>query len=120
MDFRIMEAGREADRTRSDEACWLADEDVGKRRRAPRAVLAIVGGAHEKAQVALERSGLREGGLDGGVFSAAVVHAVAQAQHRPVVMSVSDGEAEARPPVVAEAGQVRRKRRLGIGLRCAG
>ena len=72
-------------------------------------MLAIIGGPHEEVQVALGRAGLGEGGLNGGVFHAAEVHAVAKAKDRPVRLCGADGETDARAPVIAETGKIRGK-----------
>ena len=116
--FRIMEVRREFNRSRLDHACRLAGKDVRKRRRAAGAELAIVGGPHEEIEIAVERAGLRERGFKGGVFGAAVVHAVTQPKHRPVVLRGRQWRrSRADPSCCPRTGSFSVLRQFGIGER---
>ena len=116
MNLRVAEVGRELDRAGRDHAGRGPGQHRGKRRRAAGESDGVeaIGGTNEEALIAFGGAGLGERGFDGGVFSAAVVHAVAEAEHGPVVLRATDGEADARSPVVAQAGQLLSQRQIGI------
>ena len=71
-------------------------------------MLAVVCGPHEKVEVSIRASSLGERGLYGRVLCPAKVHSLAQAKHGPAGLRTAEGHADARPPVVAEAGHFSR------------
>ena len=76
-------------------------KETAERRRSRRGT---VGGPHKEVQIALERTGLGERGFDGGVFGAAVVHAVTQAQDRPAACGAADGRLTRGPQLLPRLG----------------